>query len=168
MQKRNNILAGLGVALLLFGAALLTHWINEPIVNGISHLAGNAEIFGYGERSVVWQQYRYDTGLSADGLNGSLQYFGIIALPIWLLLLGSAVAVLLAASNTLGWTTIPRRWLAALLLFCAVHCVAVLLASNRGSEIGIGPWLALLGAAMGCVQIFLDYCLRRKPANVEN
>lgn len=124
MKGRNNRLIGYGLGLILYALALLSEWaVLKP--NG-----GQGVIFP----------------LTLNAMTGSLGLEGV-SIPIWILLLISAVTTVICALNCSGFSSVPKLPLYAALAITGLYYLwplALKCIHPHSLDLRAGPGLAFL------------------------
>jgi hypothetical protein len=129
MQNRNNQLAIHAATVIAFLCAIPLRWFtltNAPII---------------GSPGDTWPG-----SITITGINGSVGFF--YRLPIWLLLVVSAFATLIAATNLAGFTSIPRSVPLVALIVAGAHYIAPYFVLSEQISPSVGPIVALIATAV--------------------
>jgi len=132
MEKRNNLILILVLALVGFGCSVPVEWFT--IVNATSSDGGTIP------------------SLVATGISGKVDFFNVWT-PIWLLVVISGLGLLVDFANLLGVTSIPRLLPMVLLLgpgayYGMVFMLPHIVGGNQHVTISIGVYLAAIASVI--------------------
>jgi hypothetical protein len=97
-------------------------------------------------------------GHMGNGMSASLTFF--VKLPIWLVVVLGAIGVLLSLLNSLGLTSIPKFACLGFLLVATLYVfiALVMLPSQGGVNLEVGPFLAFSGLVLGYCHVKSGSC----------
>ena len=143
MNENNSVVLGIGAMLALL-VSLPLEWM--MIHNGTMQFTGGFQGFGGGMPGSLGGM-----SLAITGFNGHITL--LVKLPIWLIVIAGLTGALLAILNDRGVTTLPKFVPLLFLCLSSVYVVAAMLVAigSSSASVGIGPFVALIGLAMGLV-----------------